>query len=43
MVTYDQYSQPDFFYDAETAADAGTGGRRLKFGSHLLKRSKKSK
>jgi len=42
MVTYDQYSQPDFFYEAENAADAATGGRRLRFGSHLLDRSKKS-
>jgi preprotein translocase subunit SecY len=40
MVTYDQYSQPDFFYDAETPADAGTGGRRLKFGPRLTGRSK---
>ena len=23
MVTYDQYSQPDFFYEPEAAADAG--------------------
>lgn len=35
MVTYDQYSQPDFFYDVETAADAATGGRRLRFGRRL--------
>lgn len=42
MVTYDQYSQPDFFYDAETPADAATGGRRLKFGSRLKRRTKKS-
>lgn len=40
MVTYDQYSQPDFFYDAETPADAATGGRRLKFGNRLRSRSK---
>jgi preprotein translocase subunit SecY len=39
MVTYDQYSEPDFFYDAETPADAGTGGRRLKFGPRLRRRS----
>ena len=32
MVTYDQYSQPDFFYEAETAAEAATGARRLRFG-----------
>ena len=28
MVTYDQYSQPDFFYEPATAADAATGGTR---------------
>ncbi len=31
MVTYDQYSQPDFFYDSSIPADAATGGRRLRF------------
>jgi len=31
MVTYDQYSQPDFFYEPETGLDAATGGRRLRF------------
>lgn len=41
MVTYDQYSQPDFFYEPEAPADAATGGRRLKFGSRLLRRTKK--
>jgi preprotein translocase subunit SecY len=40
MVTYDQYSQPDFFYDAASPADAATGGRRLKFGPRLLRRGK---
>jgi preprotein translocase subunit SecY len=30
MVTYDQYSQPDFFYEPEIAADAATGARRLR-------------
>jgi preprotein translocase subunit SecY len=43
MVTYDQYSQPDFFYEPEAPADAATGGRRLKFGARLLKRGKSSK
>lgn len=43
MVTYDQYSQPDFFYEPEAPADAATGGRRLKFGSRLLRRGKSSK
>ncbi|HVX56381.1 MAG TPA: SecY family transport protein, partial [Candidatus Saccharimonadales bacterium] len=40
MVTYDQYSEPDFFYDSEVPADAGTGGRRLRFGGRLLGRGK---
>jgi preprotein translocase subunit SecY len=31
MVTYDQYEQPDFFYDTDNALDAATGARRLKF------------
>lgn len=43
MVTYDQYSQPDFFYEPEAPADAATGGRRLKFGPRLTGRIKKSK
>ena len=38
MVTYDQYSEPDFFYEPESAADAGTGGRRLRFSQRLLRR-----
>ncbi|HVV26096.1 MAG TPA: preprotein translocase subunit SecY [Candidatus Saccharimonadales bacterium] len=40
MVTYDQYSQPDFFYEPEAPADAATGGRRLKFAPRLRRRSK---
>ncbi|HVI60877.1 MAG TPA: preprotein translocase subunit SecY [Candidatus Saccharimonadales bacterium] len=43
MVTYDQYSQPDFFYEPEAPADAATGGRRLRFGARLRNRSKDSK
>lgn len=44
MVTYDQYEEPDFFYDSNSSpADAATGGRRLKFGKHLLNRSKSNK
>lgn len=31
MVTYDQYDQPDFFYDSSEPAQAATGGRRLRF------------
>ena len=35
MVTYDQYSQPDFFYEPTSAADAASGGRSLRFGPRL--------
>lgn len=42
MVTYDQYSEPDFFYDDTNPAGAVTG-RRLNFGSRVLGRSRKSK
>lgn len=31
MVTYDQYEQPDFFYDVSEPAMAATGARRLRF------------
>ncbi len=31
MVTYDQYEQPDFFYDSDQPAQAATGGRILRF------------
>ena len=31
MVTYDQYEQPDFFYDSSEPALAATGARRLMF------------
>lgn len=44
MVTYDQYSQPDFFYDSEaTGAVIPPGGNRLRFGRRLLARGKSSK
>ena len=44
MVTYDQYSQPDFFYEAENSAEAALGAKRLKFGiPKLLKKSSKDK
>jgi preprotein translocase subunit SecY len=43
MVTYDQYEQPDFFYDATDNPElAATGGRRLRLGGRFLK-SKKNK
>lgn len=40
MVTYDQYSQPDFFYEPDSPADAATGGRRLKFAKRLRDRAR---
>jgi preprotein translocase subunit SecY len=40
MVTYDQYSQPDFFYDVGVPLDAATGARRLRF-LPRIKRNKK--
>lgn len=44
MVTYDQYSQPDFFYDAgDDIVGSATGGQRLRFGKRFLGRSKKDK
>jgi len=39
MVTYDQYEQPDFFYDTSVSAEAATGAKRLRF---MPKRNKKS-
>jgi preprotein translocase subunit SecY len=38
MVTYDQYSQPDFFYEAENSAEAALGARRLRFGPRKKKK-----
>lgn len=43
MVTYDQYSEPDFFYESETPAEAATGARRLRFGKRRTKGTKKNK
>lgn len=39
MVTYDQYEQPDFFYDSSQPAQAATGGKILRF----LPRAKRKK
>ena len=39
MVTYDQYSQPDFFYDSSEPANAATGSRILRY----LPRRKRNK
>ena len=41
MVTYDQYSQPDFFYDAQTPLEAASGARRLRFLPRLPRRKSK--
>ncbi len=43
MVTYDQYSEPDFFYEPDIAGAAGMASRNLKFGKRLLARAKPSK
>lgn len=43
MVTYDQYAEPDFFYDADaTGAVVPAGGNRFRFGRRLLSRGKKT-
>ena len=43
MVTYDQYEQPDFFYDVSQPIDAATGAKRLRMRipKALKKKSKK--
>jgi preprotein translocase subunit SecY len=42
MITYDQYSQPDFFYESETdPLEAGTSERRFRF-IPFVKKKKKS-
>jgi preprotein translocase subunit SecY len=43
MVTYDQYSQPDFFYEPESAVEGAGGGGRLRFGRLLGRRGKSTK
>ena len=40
MVTYDQYEQPDFFYDADDAALAATGASRLRFVPKIFRKNK---
>lgn len=40
MVTYDQYSEPDFFYEPSDGVQASTGSRRLRFGKRFSKKSK---
>ncbi len=44
MVTYDQYEQPDFFYDSSDNPElAASGGRRLKLGGRFLRRKSRNK
>jgi preprotein translocase subunit SecY len=43
MVTYDQYSEPDFFYEPEAPIEAAGGGGRLRFGSRLRFRMRRKK
>jgi preprotein translocase subunit SecY len=38
MLTYDQYEQPDFFYDSSEPALAATGASRLRLGPRFKKR-----
>ena len=40
MVTYDQYSEPDFFYDTEGSGDNAVGATRLHYSKRLLNRIK---
>jgi hypothetical protein len=40
MVTYDQYDQPDYFYDTDIP---GTGSSRLRFIQKPLQKLKRSK
>ncbi len=41
MVTYDQYSQPDFFYEPEVAVEAAAGAQRLKIADRFRSRKLK--
>ena len=43
MVTYDQYSQPDFFYEPGSEGEAALAGSRLRFADRLKRRAKKDK
>ncbi len=38
MVTYDQYSRPDFFYEPQAPVEAAGGGGRLRFLNKLRRR-----
>jgi preprotein translocase subunit SecY len=41
MVTYDQYEEPDFFYDTEVPLDAATGAKRLRMRIPKFRKNKK--
>ena len=41
MVTYDQYEEPDFFYDMSEPLDAATGAKRLKLRFPKIRKDKK--
>ncbi len=40
MVTYDDYTTPDFFYGSDEPALTATGAKKLRFSDRLLKRGK---
>lgn len=43
MVTYDQYSEPDFFYDETSTGDTSLGAQHLRFSKKLISRIKTKK
>ena len=43
MVTYDDYSTPDFFYGSETPLEAATGARRLKLAGRFSRKNSSKK
>ena len=43
MVTYDDYTTPDFFYGSDEPAQAASGGRKVRFGGRFTRKNKTSK
>lgn len=43
MVTYDQYSQPDFFYEGDDGGQSALGARKLRFAPWLKNRQNEPK
>ncbi len=43
MVTYDDYSTPDFFYGSDEPALAASGARKLRFGGRFTRKTKPGK